>query len=832
MKAVLKNVLAFFVRIKPIVLRILSFIYGLITFSVLSVALVIISVYWYYSRDLPSYQQLEEYKPPVISRVYASNGALIGQFAKERRLFYPIENIPKKVSQAFIAAEDKHFYEHPGVDFRGIGRAIFTNVTNLGSGRRLQGASTITQQVMKNFLFQDERPHVRKIKEAILATRFEATFNKDQILELYLNEIFLGAGTYGVASAAQTYFDKKLSDLETHEIAYLAALPKGPNNYHPIKRKKKAILRRNYVLTRMYEDDYISKSEMMLAKKKPLETVLGESEKTFDVAYFVEEIRRNLLKRYGEDALYNSGLMVTSTINPEIQKLAEKALRKSLMTYDKKQGWRGPLANITVDLEDPIKSLKKFSVPSDLYDWDIAVVTSLNEKDADIFIKDLKESKKITLDSVKWARSKKHSTVKNIADVLSIGDVIYVEKNNDNTQFNLRQIPLVNGAIMVMDPHTGRILAQQGGFSFSVSQFNRATQAQRQPGSSFKPFVYAAALEQGFSPNTLVNDGPFYYVDGLGRPWQPENYDKRFLGKVPLRVGLERSRNLMTIRLAQDIGMNNVIDFANRLGVGRGMKPFLPMALGAGEVTLEEMVTAYATFANGGYKVQPVYFDRVQNREGETILTADITNCIKCVDPKDEEIISPSLRIIDPISNYQMVSMLRGVVERGTGRTLKTLGAPIGGKTGTTNDSKDVWFMGFTSDLVFGTYIGYDNPKPMGRKATGGGTAAPLIKDFLKGALKITNAIEFEPPKNAILKRVNRSNGSLSEDKNMPNNIKAYNKSDKDNTVLEAFKPTQQPKKNWHNKKTFKTSNEKDYYKKEHINEVEDMINLGTGGLY
>jgi penicillin-binding protein 1A len=824
---------------KSMWLRVLSVIFGLITFGVLSIACVAMVIFWYFSKDLPSYQQLAEYKPPVISRVYANNGTLIGQFAKERRLFYPIENIPQKVIQAFIAAEDKNFYNHSGVDIQGIGRAIVRNIMNAGSGKRMQGASTITQQVMKNFLFQDEQPHVRKLKEAILATRFEKAFTKEQILELYLNEIFLGAGTYGVASAAQTYFNKKLNELDIHEIAYLAALPKGPNNYHPIKHKPEAVYRRNYVIERMFEDNYITESEMKKAINKPLETVLGKDEKVLDATYFVEEVRRDLLKRYGESVLYNSGLMVSSTINPELQKFAEEALRQSLIELDKKTGWRGPIAKNILGNLAPIDALKKYQTPSDLYDWQIAVVTDVYTDKAHIFIKETQKYAKILTSSMLWARTKNAPFIKQANDVLSVGDVIYVTHNNDITKdsadYQLMQIPLVNGAIMVMDPHTGRVLAQQGGFSFSDSQFNRATQAQRQPGSSFKPFVYAAALEQGFSPNTVVNDGPFYYVDDLGREWQPANYDKKFLGNVPMRIGLERSRNLMTIRLAKDIGMDNVVEFANRLGVGRGMKPYLPMALGAGEVTLEEMVTAYATFANGGYKITPIYFDRVQNREGKTILIADIANCLQCIHPKDRGIISQQKRIIDPLVNYQMISMLRGVVERGTGQVLKTLKAPIAGKTGTTNESKDVWFMGFTSDLVFGTYIGYDNPKPMGKLATGGGTAAPLIKNFLQNALTITNAAEFQPPKNTVLKRIDQSNGNVIDDNqsnastaNSTDNIPKNN----NNSVLEAFKPEQQQQKEWYKKDKFKTTNTKNYYKKEHIKEVEDTINLGTGGLY
>ena len=415
---------------KSVLLRILSIIFGLITFGILFVALAGISIFWYFSKDLPSYQQLSEYKPPVISRVYASNGGLIGQFAKERRLFYPIENIPQKVSQAFIAAEDKNFYNHPGVDFQGIARAILTNVMNLGSGKRMQGASTITQQVMKNFLFQDEQAHVRKIKEAILATKFETAFTKKQILELYLNEIFLGAGTYGVASAAQTYFDKKLNELDIDEIAYLAALPKGPNNYHPIKHKKEAILRRNYVITRMFEDGYISQSEMLIAKNKPLETALGKDDKTLDATYFVEEVRRDLLKRYGESVLYNAGLMVSSTINPDLQRFAEKALRHTLIDLDRKTGWRGPLAKSELDNVTPIQALEKYQTPSDLYDWRVAIVTEVHVDSADIFVKEVMKTGKILTNTMNWASNQQNPIIVQAGDVLSVGDVIYVDNGN------------------------------------------------------------------------------------------------------------------------------------------------------------------------------------------------------------------------------------------------------------------------------------------------------------------------------------------------------------------------------------------------------------------
>ncbi|MEM6602903.1 MAG: penicillin-binding protein 1A [Pseudomonadota bacterium] len=787
-------------------MRFFSLLFGFVTLSVLAFASFVAILYWYYSKDLPTYDQLAEYHPPVISRVYSEDGKLIGEFAKERRLYTPIEGIPDQVKNAFIAAEDQNFYNHPGVDFTGIMRAMVTNVMNIGEGRRLQGASTITQQVMKNFLLSSERKIERKIKEAILATRFEKTFTKDHILELYLNEIFLGAGTYGVTAAAQAYFGKTLDKLTLSEAAYLAGLPKGPNNYHPERYKKRAISRRNYVISRMLNDDYITEDEAENATLAPLMTVMGQKENNLDTSYFVEEVRRDLLSQYGESVLYNAGLTITATIDPELQKNAEKALRGGLINMDKTLGWRGPIAE-GLSVQNPKEALEDYSTPRDLYDWRIAVVTSFSQNGnvANIYIKEDEKEAYITFETSKWARSngKKPDTMQ---DILKKGDVIYVTRNmlsDVASEYLLRQIPKVNGAIMVMDPHTGRVLAQQGGFSFSQSQFNRATQAKRQPGSAFKPFVYAAALEQGYRPTTLINDGPFYYKDDLGRIWKPENYDKTYLGNIPMRKGLERSRNLMTIRIAQDIGMENVIAFAERFGVGDKMKPYLPMSLGAGETTLEKMVTAYAAFANGGKKVRPVYYDRVQNRSGKNILTADIPLCSNCLDEGDISAGEDAEYLLDPVTNHYIVSLLQGVVERGTGRTLKSLGAPIAGKTGTTNESKDVWFLGFTSNLAFGTYIGYDNPKPMGRRVTGGGTAAPIIKAFLRPSLEITKATAFYTPPGIVSKN---HYASEQHDHNAPHHS--------------------------HGVSNAQSTKQSDYYMPEKIDNSGDMINLGTGGLY
>ena len=776
---------------------------------------------------MPNYDQLSEYKPPVISRVYASDGSLIGEFAKERRLFTPVKDMPLLVRQAFIAAEDKNFYNHPGVDLEGVLRAMMRNILRAGEGKRLQGASTITQQVMKNFLLTNERKFQRKIKEAILALRFEKAFTKDQILELYLNEIFLGARSYGVTAAAVTYFGKPLKELTIAQAAYLAALPKAPNNYHPLRNPERAVSRRNYVINRMYEDGHITEEQAQKAVNTPLETVLGQKrQNTAEAAFFNEEIRRDLLKRFGETAVYNAGFTVRSTLDPRLQRAAESALQEALVAIDRGQGWRGPIKNVgfreapTGEAAEDL--LKGVNVPSDLHDWRIALVTNVSDpQKAEIYVKG-GETAHIRLADIKWARpvqdGRKGSVPKEVSDSLKRGDVVYVTLGDKaENAYYLRQIPLVNGAFMAMDPHTGRVLAQQGGFSFRASQFNRATQARRQPGSSFKPIVYATALRAGYTPSTLVNDGPLY-IKVPGQPeWRPENYDKKYLGNVTLRTGLEKSRNLMTIRIARDVGIKNVATMAKKLGVMEDMQPVLAMSLGAGETTLEKMVTAYGTFANGGKKILPIYYDRVQDREGKTVLKSDIPACPNCLQPQDQSETDKREYVLEPIKNYQMISMLEGVVKRGTGRRLAVFKKPIAGKTGTTNDSKDVWFVGFTSDLVFGVYVGYDDPKPMGKRITGGGTAAPIVKAFLDEALKYYPADPFTPPPNAAIANVNPRTGEVS---------------DAPGSVREAYAPGQEPKKDWYGDQNFQTNREKDYYQRDHVKEVEDNINLGTGGLY
>ncbi len=801
-------------------LKFLNRALGIIGILILGAAVFVFLLYGYFSKDLPDYQQLSEYKPPVISRVYASDGSLIGEFANERRLFTKIEDIPPLVRNAFIAAEDKNFYQHPGVDLEGVLRAMATNIIRAGEGKRLQGASTITQQVMKNFLLTNERKWQRKIKEAILALRFEKAFTKDKILELYLNEIFLGARSYGVTAAAVTYFGKPLKELSIEEAAYLAALPKAPNNYHPIKNLERASARRNYVIQRLAEDSYISQEDANQALTKPLISVLNrERPAASEASFFTEEIRRDLIKRYGETPLYNAGFAVRSTLDPRLQKAARLALQKALSQLDLSRGYRGAIKNIPYGEQkiSPKEAIKNLNPPPDLHHWDVAIVTDVSAKSqASIFVKKSDEYAKILVSDVRWARPVRNGSIGSVpskmSDILQKGDVIYVTpsdvKNSGN--YYLRQIPKINGAFMVMDPHTGRVLAQQGGFSFDSSQFNRATQAVRQPGSAFKPFVYATALKAGYTPETLVNDGPLYIRVPGQAEWRPKNYDDKFLGNLPLKTGLAKSRNLMTVRVARDVGIENVAKTVKDFNVMENMQPVLAMSLGAGETTLEKMVTAYGMFANGGKKISPTYFDRVQDRDGKTVLTSQPPLCQTCLQPQDAMKEDQRQYVLDPIKDYQMITMLEGVVQNGTGRRLAALGKPIAGKTGTTNESKDVWFLGFTSHLVFGVYIGYDNPVPMGKTVTGGGTAVPIVYDFLSEALKYYKAEPFTRP---------------------PLQSAAYTREEDDRRAPDSASPAP-VSKDWYDEKKFKTNRENDYYKKDHVREVEDNINSGTGGLY
>jgi penicillin-binding protein 1A len=722
----------------------------------------------HYSRDLPDYSQLKNYEPPIVTRIYAGNGNLLAEYAQEKRIFMPIETIPATVKNAFIAAEDQNFYEHGGVDFMAVARAMVTNLKNRGSGKRLIGASTITQQVAKNFLLTNEVSYERKIKEAVLSFRIDKAMTKDQILELYLNEIFLGQRAYGVAAAALTYFNKPLDDLTVAEAAYLAALPKAPNNYHPVKQHDAALERRNWVVGRMLEDGYIVSAQAELAKSSPLVSTIVETDSVY-APYFAEEVRREIEKKYGPDSLYKGGLAVRTSVDPVLQKIAQKTLRDGLMEYDRRHGWRGPVTHIKDMGDDWKDNLGGVADPDDMIDpWKLGVVVRATDDRAAIGFKDGTQ-KNMLLDGVSWARKSLQDgyalgvEITSVRQVLDKGDVVMIE--DVAGKLILRQIPKIQGAIVALDPHTGRVLAVQGGWKAGVSSFNRATQAKRQPGSAFKPFVYLAGLDKGFTPATRVLDAPFTIEQAPGQYWSPENYSGEFYGPTPIRVGVEKSRNLMTVRLADHIGMETIVEYARKFGIMDDMKPFLSHALGSGETTLLRLTTAYGMLVNGGKKITPTFIDRIQDRHGKTVFSYDQRPCPNCGNlirwdgqdapdvPDDRE------QIADPRTAYQMVSILEGVVQRGTAKKLSELGLTLAGKTGTTNESKDTWFIGFSPDLVVGVFAGFDEPKSLGKKETGASIAAPIFGDFMKQALGDTPPSPFRIPPGVKLVRINADTG-------------------------------------------------------------------------
>ncbi|MFN7165937.1 MAG: penicillin-binding protein 1A [Pannonibacter sp.] len=760
-------------------------------------ALLVAAGVWIYlgnlSKDLPDYTALKNYEPPVMTRVHAADGSLMAEYAKQRRMFLPIQAIPDLVKQAYISSEDKNFYSHVGIDPEGIARATIRFVQNYGSGRRPEGASTITQQVAKNFLLTNEVSIDRKIKEAILSLRIEQAYTKDEILELYLNEIYLGLGAYGVAAASLVYFDKSVHELTLDEVAYLAALPKAPNNYHPFRGRERAIERRNWVIDRMVENGYVTAADGEAAKARPLEVTPREAgSQQFAGEYFTEEVRREVANIYGENSLYEGGLSVRSTLDPKMQVMARKALMDGLLDFDQKRGsWRGPVAEIALSADWGV-DVGKVEALADLPEWRLAVVLSAGKDQAEIGLQPKRlvsgqlgperETATLQLADMKWARVEGRAPAA-VSTVLKPGDVVYVQAVGGSYQ--LRQIPKISGALVAMDPFTGRVLAMVGGFSFSQSEFNRATQAMRQPGSSFKPFLYAAALDNGYTPSSVVMDAPLELAVPGQDVWRPQNYGGKFYGPSTLRTGIELSRNLMTIRLAQDMGMPLVAEYAKRFGIYDNMMPVLSMSLGAGETTVLRMVTAYSILANGGRKITPTLIDRIQDRYGRTIYKHDSRICETCADMdwsgQDEpELIDEREQVLDPMTAYQITSMMEGVVQRGTATSVKALGRPVAGKTGTTNDEKDAWFIGYTPDLTVGVFLGFDQPRPMGRGGTGGQVAAPIFTEFLQMALKDKPPVEFRVPKGLQLIPINRRTG-----------LRAV--AGVEDTILEAFKPGTAP---------------------------------------
>jgi penicillin-binding protein 1A len=790
-------------------LRFFGFLFTTLTVIFLVGAAAAAGIFWHYSKDLPDYSQLQDYEPPVTTRVHAADGQLLGEYAKERRLYLPIQAVPKLVINAFLAAEDKNFYEHGGLDYSGLARAALLYAQNFGSNRRPQGASTITQQVAKNFLLTNEVSFTRKIKEALLAMRLERAYSKDKILELYLNEIYLGSGTYGIAAASLVYFDKSVNDLTIAEASYLAALPKAPSSLHPVKNHDRAIERRNYVIDRLLENGWIKQADAEQARKEPLVvTSRSNAARGFAGEYFAEEVRRDIFERYGEKKLYEGGLSVRTTLDPRLQAAARRTMAAGLVNFDEAQGWRGASSklDITGDWGVQLAEMKSLS---DIAPWRLAVVLETGDQSARIgfqpgrelggaVLKD-RQTGNVTLDGVRWAKPlagpAKGRTPTAVSQVLSPGDVIYADPliGKDGSpvdgQYRLRQLPEVSGAMVAMDPLTGRVLAMVGGFSFDQSQFNRATQAYRQPGSTIKPIVYSSALDNGYTPSSVLVDGPLEIDQGQGAGvWRPDNFSVgHYRGPTTLREALKWSLNTVTVRLAQDIGMPLIGEYAKRFGIYDELPNYLSYALGAGETTVLRMVTAYSMLANGGKRVNSTLIDRIQDRYGHTIFKHDTRECRGCDAPEgwknqpEPQLIDHREQVLDVMTAYQITSMMEGVVQGGTASVMRDVGKPIAGKTGTTTDAKDLWFVGFSPDVVVGLYVGYDKPRSLGRSAQGGRTAGPIARDFMKFALADKAAVPFRIPAGIKLVRVDPKTGMrVAPGSGGP-------------SILEAFKPGTAP---------------------------------------
>ncbi|MGZ9085957.1 MAG: penicillin-binding protein 1A [Rhodoplanes sp.] len=796
--------------------RFLGFVFATATIVFLIGAIAGSGLIYYFSKDLPDTAQLRDYEPPVTTRLHAGDGSILAEYSHERRLFLPSSAIPQLVKQAFISAEDKNFYNHVGIDPEGVMRAV--TVLAQG-GRHVQGASTITQQVAKNFLVGNERSIERKIREALVAFRIEAAYPKDKILELYLNEIYLGLGNYGVAAAALNYFNKSVNELTLAEAAYLAALPKAPSNYHPFQNRERALERRNYVIDRLIADGYVTAEEGTKAKAEPLGVnprVLSPN--TYVAGYFAEEVRRQLLEQQSEKKLYEGGLSVRTTLDPKMQALTRKALADGLVRYDEAHGFRGAMNHIDISSDWGV-TLAAIPALGDVKPWRLAVVLDVTGDAARIGLQPgrekfgevarERETGLLTAEGMRWSGRTPRTA-------LTTGDVIYVEPLAGRAgQYRLRQIPDISGAMVAMDPHTGRVFSMVGGFSFDQSSFNRATQALRQPGSSFKPFVYATALDNGYTPSSSILDEPISIQQADGTYWTPENFEGGHgTGAHPLRYGIEHSKNMMTVRLAKDVGMPLIAEYAKRFGVYDEMTPYLSMALGAGETTLLRMVTGYSMLANGGKRIKPTLIDRIQDRWGKTVYRHDERQCIGCDSAKWENQLEPKLidkreQVLDPLTAYQITSIMEGVIQRGTGVSIRSVGKHLAGKTGTTNDAKDLWFVGFSPDLAVGVFIGYDRPRSLGSHAQAAQFAAPIFRDFMTVALKDKPDTPFRVPPGIKLISIDVHSGLRSSGAG---------------TILEAFKPGTAPPDSY--------SGGGGPRQLDTPHDVDQQVGSGTGGLY
>ena len=741
----------------------LNFFNFTLKFLIIFFAIVIFLVFstlWYFSIGLPDYKKLSNYEPPISSRVYSENSKLIAEYALEKRLFIPFEAIPEKVINSFLSAEDKNFFSHPGIDAKGIIRAIIKNLGNVAKNKRLEGASTITQQVAKNFLLTNEVSMKRKIKEAILAFRIERAYTKERILELYLNQIYLGQGTYGIAAASLEYFDKPIKDLNYSESALLAALPKAPSKYNPYRYPKVAKFRRNLVLQNLAENNFISKKNLEKLKESKLILKKRKIEIVNEANSYTEEVRRLVKNIYGFEKLYSQGLTIKTPLNINYQIQALKSFRKGIEQYDTRRGWRGPIANKFRDKNWQNK-IDQYKLDPTL-NWELAEIVSLNNYE--IRFKTINKKKKkfegsLNLKDIEWTLKQK----KTIEDSYQVGDILFVKKINNT--WKIKQYPKVDGGIIAINPFTGEVLALVGGFNFKSSEFNRATQAKRQPGSAFKPIVYAAALENKFAPNSVILDAPFVESQGVGlKNWKPENYGKKFYGPSTFRKGIEYSRNLMTVRIAKNIGLKEILKLSKELNIYDDIPELLSVSLGAAETSLMSLASAYAPFVNGGKKIEPKLISRIQDRRGNTIFLKKNRECVGCDKFVNNEEILPKIlstnkKVMSETTAYQMNSILQGTVERGTAKKLRNLKVPLAGKTGTTNDNNDAWFIGFSSNLIVGVYVGYDNPKTLGKNETGSKVALPIFKDFVENALFKEDFKDFEIPENIYLTSINYDTG-------------------------------------------------------------------------
>ncbi|RPF74088.1 MAG: PBP1A family penicillin-binding protein [Rickettsiales bacterium TMED289] len=750
------------------------------SFLLLLLTISTVSILWIYSNKLPDYKFLNSYKPPVSSKLYSGNGELVIDFSSEKRIFIPYESIPEKIINSFLSAEDKNFFTHPGVDAKGVIRAIYNNIFNLLSSKRLEGASTITQQVAKNFLLTNEISIDRKIKEAILAFRIERSLSKKRILELYLNQIYLGEGSYGIASASLKYFDKPISDLDYAEASLLAALPKAPSRYNPYKNLELAQYRRNLVLNNLFENGFINQNQYNIFKKSKI--FLNKRKRIYleDARYYVEDVRKFIVNKYGFDKVYKQGFNIKTPLDLKLQKIATNSLRKGLIEYDQRKGWRGPLTNIKSN--NWTNDLDNYKIEKSI-NWNLAIVRKLEKFSASIELSTRKKGK-ILYKDISW-------TKKEFDEILKIGDVVYVKSVGDGN-YQLKQLPDVNGAIVVIDPFTGRLKAMSGGFSFKKSEFNRASQANRQPGSAFKPFIYALALENNFKPNTLILDAPIVLDQGEDlKMWKPENYGKKFYGLSTLRTGIEKSRNLMTVRIAQELGLKKITELTKKMNIYENPEELMSLSLGSAETTLLKISSAYCSFVNGGKLVNPILIDRIQDTEGTTIYNSEKRFCRNCDNisylsknlPKVED---NFVEIFSPQSAYQITSMLEGVIKRGTGKKLKSLNLDLAGKTGTTNKNTDTWFIGYTSNLVIGVYVGFDEPKSLGKYETGSKTAMPIFKYFVENAVSKKNARPFKVSNDINMMVIDAKTGKKA----------AYGSKD---VIIESFKKKSFYKKDFEN---------------------------------